>query len=205
MKTRWAQPLMLPLMLLLAAPLLADDKAEPKDDTPYLEGDKQTLKEPPIQALRPSDSWQFVDLEKMKKKAQEQGADLSGYQGLRFRLYYPAKRADVYIWAWIDESEPDKALTAEKMAEMKVTQLKAAFKEPKLAKPYHTRVGRQVGVGFELSGELAAQPKVQRGIVCTVATRSEDRCAIVVQLECHPDQLKELTKDLKKLLKKLKF
>jgi hypothetical protein len=185
----------------------ADKKAEeePEDDTPFLKGDKQTCKKPLLRMVRPNDSWQYVDLAKIRKKAAAAGRDVSGMRTLRFRLWNGTKRASVYVWAWIDPVNRDKEpLTPEIMALGKIKQLKGAFKEPKMGKPKKARIGKRVGASFQITGTLLRGGK-KHAIVCTTGFRPADKCCLVVQLECSPDQVVKLSKDLKKLLKKFRF
>ena len=187
-----------------ALPLSADD--EPQDDTPYLEGDKQICKQPPMLLKRPSDSWQFVDLEKMKKKAEAEGQDVStpAWRQLKFRLYSGSQRANIFVYARIDDEERDEPLTAEALAEGKLASLRGAFKEPTVGKPKKVRVGRTVGVMLQIEGALLQGGK-EHAVLAATGFRSQDKCVLEVQLECKPSQVKKLSKELKTLLKKLKF
>lgn len=192
--------------LLLPASSWADDKNKDKDDEPLLlEGQKQTLKAPPILINSPSDSWRFVDLVKLKQKEDKAGKDTSGYATLRFRLWNASKRANIYVWAWVDTMERDQTpLTLEALIAHKLESLKKVFKEPKTTKPKAVRFGKRPGAGFEIQGSMPgrAQP---HAIVANMAYRPEDKCVLLIQLECQPSQLKKLKKDLGKLQKKLRF
>lgn len=175
------------------------------EDLPFLKGDTQKCEAPPMLFKRPHDGWQFVDLEKMRRKAEGLGEDTKGYRNLRFRLWFGAKRGEVFVWSWVDEENREKALTTEAFALLKIDQLKGAFVKPKLKKPKLVKFGKRAAVFFTIQGTLAAGTKKPHAILCAVCIREEDKTIAVVQLECSPKNAKGLKKDFLKLLKLSRF
>lgn len=190
---------LLTLLLVTLGVSLGDDA-----DAPYLEGSEQRCEQPAMALERPHDGWQFVDLKKLQEQAKGRGEDTKGYQNLRFRLWFGAKRADVYCWAWTDEEDREAPLTTETYVLEKATQLRAAFVEPKLSKPKLVRFGKRAAAMFSIEGKLAEGGK-EHGILCAVCVRPEDKVVCVINLECEPRHLKSLKKDFAKLLKQGKF
>lgn len=190
---------LLTLLLVALGVSLGDD-----GDTPFLEGDEQRCELPAVALERPHDGWQFVDLAKLRALAKGRGEDTKGYETLRFRLWFGAKRADVYCWAWVDEADRETPLTTESYALEKVAQLRAAFVEPKLSKPKLVRLGKRGAAMFSIEGKLAEGAK-PHAILCAVCVRPEDKVVLVINLECEPRHLKDLKKDFAKLLKQAKF
>lgn len=174
------------------------------DDTPFLSGEEQRCEQPALALERPGDAWQFVDLAKLRQQAEAKGEDTKGYATLRFRLWFGAKRANVYCWAWVDEETREQPLTTEAFVLTKVSDLRAAFTDPKISKPKLVKFGKRAAAMFSIEGALAEGGK-QHAVLCAVCVRPEDNTICVLNLECEPEQLKELKKDFLKLLKKAKF
>lgn len=192
------------LGIFLLGTLLGGARAD-DDDLPYLEGDTQKCATPAMLLKRPHDGWQFVDLEKLRKKAEGLGEDTKGYQNLRFRLWFGAKRAEVFVWSWIDEEPREQPLTTESFALLKIEHLKGAFEKPKLKKPKLVKFGKRPGVFFTIQGKLREGTKKDHAILCAVCVREEDKSVAVIQLECAPKNAKGLKKDFLKLLKNTRF
>ena len=179
--------------------------ASADDDMPFLKGDVQKCDAPTMHLKRPHDGWQFVDLVKMRRKAEGAGEDTKGYKTLRFRLWFGSKRAEVFVWSWVDEENREQPLATDAFAMFKAAQLKAAFVKPKLKKPKLVKFGKRTGVLISIQGTLAAGTKKPHAILSAVCIRAEDKTIAVIQLECAPKHLKSLKKDFLKLLKQLKF
>jgi hypothetical protein len=179
---------------------LADD-----DELPYLEGETQKCESPAMLLKRPHDGWQFVDLEKMRKKAEGLGEETKGYRNLRFRLWFGSKRAEIFVRSWIDEENREKPLTTESFALLKIEHLKGFFEKSKLKKPKLVKFGKRPAVFFTIQGKLKEGKKKGHAILCAVCVREEDKTVAVIQLECDPKHAKSLKKDLLKLLKHSRF
>lgn len=175
------------------------------EDPPYLEGETQKCATPAMLLKRPHDGWQFVDLEKLRKKAEGLGEDTKGYRNLRFKLWFGAKRAEVYVWSWVDEETREQPLTTESFALIKIEHLKGAFEKPKLKKPKLVKFGKRPAVFFTIQGKLKEGTKKSHAILCAVCVREEDKSVAVIQLECEPKHAKSLKKDFLKLLKSSRF
>lgn len=185
---------------------LSVTSADDKDDAlPFLQGEIQKCESPQMLLKRPHDGWQFVDLEKMRLKAEGLGEDTKGYRNLRFRLWFGAKRAEVFVWSWIDEENREQPLTTESFALIKIEHLKGVFEKPKLKKPKLVKFGKRPGVFFTIQGTLREGTKKPHAILCAVCVREEDKTLAVIQLECDPKHAKTLKKDFLKLLKQTRF
>ncbi len=175
------------------------------DDLPFLKGEIQKCESPQMLLKRPHDGWQFVDLEKLRLKAKGLGEDTKGYRNLCFRLWFGAKRAEVFVWSWIDEESREQPLTTESFALIKIEHLKGVFEKPKLKKPKLVKFGKRPGVFFTIEGTLREGTKKPHAILCAVCVREEDKTVAVIQLECDPKHAKALKKDFLKLLKNTRF
>lgn len=202
--------LAVPLALILLAPAaLAQD--EPAEDSPFLEGDKIELEDPPLRLSRPNDSWQFIDVEKIKAKRRAQGLNNAGYATLCAQLWYGAARANLFVRCWKAAALPqgDKAAD-DLLADGFQRELEGILKNPKLGKRKRVKVGKRAGIWFEIQGE-APDPRdpdkmVTLTIIKIVVFRPEDNAILTLSLEfSDPKRAKALGKDLKKLLKKVKF
>lgn len=162
---------------------------------------------PPIKVTRPSDSWQFINMEFMKKRARANGDSTAGFETLKARLWFGAYKANIFVRAWVDKVSREKPLTLTELYTEKFKQLQQAFDNPKLKKPKGTKIGKQKAITFELKGKLKASGKPHFMLVA-VTYREADKAIGLFALEISSDdkgKLKELRKDFKKLLKKAKF
>lgn len=199
----------------LAAPAATTAQEEPKqgepaapaaDDTPFIEGDKVDVETPPCRLERPSDSWQFVNLEVTRRQAIEQKQDVSGYATLKARLYHGRTRSNIFVKAEPDNvhrAEPPKpADLARPMAEGLV----AALTDGKLEQQGAVRVGAREGWLFEVKGtpKQGNDPK-PIVILRAVVYRAEDHQLFTITLEGPADKASELRKDLLKMLKKARI
>jgi len=189
---------------LLAASLLCVAPDARGQDTPLLDVEDVTCAAPALRVTRPSEAWRFVDLAAMRARAEQTGADTRGYAVLRARLWNGSARADVFVRAWADpverEQPPDPAALILEVLEP----VRASFAEgAKVNRPKGVRVGGRPGALVSLAGALAAGG--EHAVALAAAFRPEDRTVLTVALECRPEQLKKLTKELKALLKKIRF
>ena len=199
--------LLLALLVTMSSglPLLHAARAQedPSDDTPFLEGETQESAQPPLRVTRPSDSWQFVDLERARTQAQARGEDISGYKTLRFRLWYGAARSNIFVHAWVDEVVRDGPPDPEVLARGMVEGLKSHLEGMKVKAFGRGRVGRRVGALFEVQGKNVRQGK-DVAILRAVVYRPEDRAIVTVALECPAEEVDKVRKDFKALLRKLR-
>lgn len=202
-------PLLLVLTLALAglvsptgsAPAAAQDAdgEDPTDDT-FLQGDDLVVEDPPLKLTRPSDSWQLLNLDALRRKMAERNRALP--EELKARMWYGAARANVFVHAFRDP-QADPPSEAAAVAAAQIEQLKKVLgAATEVRGPGQVRVGARVGVMFEAHGALAGKPHV---IMRAVVVRPDDRQIITLTLECPPDRLKDLRKDWKKLLKKARL
>ncbi len=202
--------LALPVALLLLAPV-APAQDEPEEASTYLEGDKVKVDDPPLRHTRPNDSLQYINNEKVKEQRRAQGLSNADYTNLRAHLWYGAARASVYVRCWkgAAPARGDKPAN-ELLADSFQRELQGILRNSKLGKRKRVKVGKRPGIWFEIQGE-APDPRdrdktITLTIMKVVAYRAEDKAILTVALEfSDPKRAKALAKDLKKLLKKVKF
>lgn len=195
-----------------ASPAQDEPKAEPKkaepdpDAPPFLEVDRVDIETPPCRIERPSDSWQFVNLEVMHRKAIEAKQDVSGYVTLKARLFHGRTRTNIFV-----KVEPDVVHRAEPpkptdLAKPMIDGFVAALVEGKLVKQGSVQVGAREGWLFEVRGkprDPAGAPPIV--LVRAVVYRPEDHQLFTITLEGPADRAADLRKDLLKMLKKTRL
>lgn len=187
--------------LLLACLLPAFAWAE---EVPLLETETVTCSQPALRVTRPDDAWQFVDLAAMRARAEQAGGDTRGYEVLRARLWSGAARADVYVRAWTDAVEREAPPAPAALILEVFEPVRASFgDDAKVKRPKGVRLGGRGGASIEVSGTLRSGGA--HAVVLAAAYRPEDATVLTIALECKPDQVKQLLKPFKKLLKKLRF
>lgn len=178
-----------------------EDPPPAPDDPPFLVGDTHTCKQPPLRVTRPSDAWQFVDLARVGRA--------SG--GTKFQLWYGAARANIIINAWVeglrDEIKKDPSGHA---VEQRRRQLEGTVRELKVVRRKRVKIGKRVGALLVVTGKVPARrdPTRLRPITIekAICYRPEDSVFLEVHLEFEdPRRTKQLEKDFKKLLKKVRF
>jgi hypothetical protein len=177
------------------------------DDEPILVGQERfDCQEPPFRLERPSDSWQFLDLAVLERKAREAHQDTSGYQALKARLWQGATRANIYVYVQPDlvnrAAPPEPAELGQPIAQGLV----AALLDGKLEQEGAVRVGSRAGWTFEVHGrphEPANAPPI--AVLGTVVYRPEDHQIFKLTLECPEAELGRLKRDYAKLLRKARL
>src|SRR5688572_32206577 len=129
--------LLLAAALLAAPPVVADDdpKADPKGEPSeeiFLGVDKVDVEAPKMRVERPSDSWQFINLELAQRQAREQGQDTSGYATLKARLYQGRTRSNIFVHAQPDPQARKEPPPAQELAGPMIEGLVRALGQGKL-------------------------------------------------------------------------
>lgn len=187
------------------APAGAQD--QPADEEPpFLEGqDRVDVQTPPLRLERPSDSWQFLNLEVLERKARDAGQDVSGYQTLKARLWHGSTRSNIFVHAVPDlvhrAAPPTPAELARPMVEGLVRQLV----DGKLEQEGAARVGPRAGWIFEIHGKPRADAPAPVAIVRAVTYRAEDHHMFTFTLEGPVEKIAQLKRDFMKLLKKARL
>ncbi len=202
--------LVLLALALLTAPALGQQEDGADDDSPFLGVSKAKVDDPPLGVSRPNDSWQFVDLDKVKVQLSAQGRSLAAYRTLKFQLWYGAARATIFVRAWKLPQKPSGKPADEQVAEARITELRSVLKDAKVGKRKRTHVGKRAGIWFEVSGKA---PKPQNPtelhdlvIYSVVGYRPQDMAVVMASIEfSDTKRAKALAKDFKKLVKKVKF
>jgi len=205
-----------PCLVLLVAPLLLpvacaqdDGAGEVGDESPFLDLDKASCEDPPLKITRPSDSWQFVDLEKVKAQRQAQGESLQSYATLKFQLWYGAARASILVRAF-SLGGAGKLPELEELVDGGVRELQGILRDAEVKAKKGVKVGKRPAAWYQVEGQAPEprRPTELRPVVVirVVAVRPEDRTVLLVQLEHgDPKRTEDLSKDHKDLLKKAKF
>lgn len=174
------------------------------DAATLLDDESVTCPTPALRVTRPNDAWQFVDLAALKAQAQAAGQDTRGYDVLRARLWHGASRADVFVRAWTDPIEREQPPEAATLIQEVFEPVRASFGDgARSSAPKGVRVGGRVGALVGIEGTLPGRGP--HAVLLAVAYRPDDRTVLSVALECAPEHAKKLGKDLKKLLKKIRF
>jgi hypothetical protein len=188
----------------LLAALLVCTPALAQDDSPFLEGDTAKSDQPPVALKRPSDSWQFVDVEKLRAQGKVQDGRL------KFQLWYGAARAAIFVRAWIGSNPQDQSSPAQEQADRSKRELGQIIRQAKFSKLKGIRVGRRAGVWLEVTGKVPQQRDRTKlrdiMIVQAFCFRPDDNAMLVFSMEfSDTSRAKALVKDFKKLLKKVRF
>lgn len=179
-----------------------------EEEPPFLEGqDRVDVATPAMRLERPSDSWQFLNLEVLERKAREARQDVSGYQTLKARLWHGSTRSNIFVHAVPDTvhraAPPAPADLARPMAEGLV----GALVDGKLEQQGAARVGPREAWIFEVHGKPRnARPDAPPiAIVRAVAYRNEDHHIFQFTLEGPAEKIGQLKRDFMKFLKKARL
>ncbi|MCO5165156.1 MAG: hypothetical protein M9894_02155 [Planctomycetes bacterium] len=192
------------LALALAAGLPAGAQ---DDEPPFLEGqDRVDCQEPPLRVERPSDSWMFINLEVMQRRAEQARQDVSGYRTLRARLWHGSTRSNIFVHATPDNVRRTSPPAAAELARPMAEGLVGALEGGKLEAQGATRVGAREGWMFEVHGRPRGRDENAGAIaiVRAVVYRPEDGHVFTFTLEGPAEKIAQLKRDFVKLLKKVR-
>ncbi|MBX3472162.1 MAG: hypothetical protein KF878_35365 [Planctomycetes bacterium] len=185
-----------------ALPVVAQD-----DEPPFLEGqDRVECQEPPLRVERPSDSWMFINLEVMQRRAEQARQDVSGYRTMRARLWHGSTRSNIFVHATPDHVRRTAPPPAAELARPMAEGLVAALEGGKLEGQGATRVGAREGWMFEVHGRPRGRDAEAGAIaiVRAVVYRPEDSHVFTFTLEGPAEKIAQLKRDFVKLLKKVR-
>ncbi len=194
-------------VVLSPAPVVAQDEPD-AEDPPFLEGqDRVDVASPAMRLERPSDSWQFLNLEVLERKAREARQDVSGYASLKARLWHGSTRSNIYVHAVPDTVHRAEPPTPADLARPMVEGLVGALVEGKLEQQGAARVGPREAWIFEVHGKpRGARPDAPPvAIVRAVAYRAEDHHIFQFTLEGPAEKIGQLKRDFMKFLKKARL
>lgn len=195
----------------LAVPVPATAQGEPKapapEDPPFLEGqDRVDVEAPPMRLERPSDSWMFLNLEVLQRRARDARQDVSGYQNLKARLWHGSTRSNIFVHAQPDTVHRAEPPTAAELAGPLMQGLVQALVDGKVEQQGAVRVGGREGWSFEVHGRSRGEANAPlMAIMRAVAYRNEDHQIFMFTLEAPADKIGPLKRDFGKLLKKVRI
>lgn len=188
-------------MAVLAAAGLA---AAQDDAPPFLENqEKLELTAPvPMRLERPSDSWQFLNLEQLREQARKAQQDTSGYELLRARLWQGSSRSNIFVHSRPDPVSRAEPLTPEQHGRPFQVELETkVLREPQRKGEGPAKIGARDAWMFEIHGKVGTSESVL-AIVKAITYRKEDNQIIWVTLECSVEKVGAMKKELLKFLKK---
>lgn len=190
-------------------PAVARAQEEPAaDEPPFLEGqDRLDVATPAMRLERPSDSWQFLNLEVLERRAREAHQDVRGYEALKARLWHGTTRSNIFVKAFPDTVHRAEPPAAADLAGPMAENLVAALVEGQLKQQGAVRVGPRAGWIFEVHGRpRGARPDAPPvAIVSAVVYRPEDHHIFTFTLEGPAEKITPLKRDLLKLLRKARL
>jgi len=178
---------------------LADDSEPPYD----LEREELVCESPPFKLERPSDSWVFLKLDVLQERARAEQRDPSSFETLKAQLWWGDAKASIYVRAFGDRVHRREPATSDTFAEGQLQHLLGALGDAELKKRTHAKVSKRVATVLEVQGKNGDGKDwlVQEAVVY----RQQDVQIFVISLEGPADRAKDLRKQFKKLLKKVRL
>jgi hypothetical protein len=183
-----------------AAPVVAQGDDEP--DLIDIERDELECATPPSKWKRPSDSWQFLDLDAMRERMAARGENVRSLDGVAARLWFGSAQGNIVVRVRPHPSHTPPEL--ETLGQQEAQAYVGVVADGELKKLGGTRVGKRPAVRFEIEGKNGDGQEIV--LIGAVTYRAEDNQIFTVLLDvlAESSQLKTVKKDFKTFLKKAK-